>query len=123
MNVPGAITLTQLNTSDPDTARGFYEGLFGWRIEAVEGGEQPYWGIYVGDRLNAGMMQLPPDPGPPPHWLVYFGSENVDDDAGRVGDLGGQVMVPPTPVPGGRILVAQDPQGAVFGLFAGRFDD
>jgi predicted enzyme related to lactoylglutathione lyase len=26
-------------------------------------------------------------------------------------------------VPGGRILVAQDPQGAVFGLFAGRFDD
>jgi predicted enzyme related to lactoylglutathione lyase len=87
------------------------------------GGRTALLGIYVGDRLNAGMMQLPPDPGPPPHWLVYFGSENVDDDAGRVGDLGGQVMVPPTPVPGGRILVAQDPQGAVFGLFAGRFDD
>jgi hypothetical protein len=26
-------------------------------------------------------------------------------------------------VPGGRILVAQDPQGAFFALFAGRFDD
>jgi predicted enzyme related to lactoylglutathione lyase len=32
-------------------------------------------------------------------------------------------MVPPMDVPGGRIVVAQDPQGAVFGLFAGRFDD
>jgi predicted enzyme related to lactoylglutathione lyase len=26
-------------------------------------------------------------------------------------------------VPGGRILVAQDPQGAVFAVFTGRFDD
>jgi hypothetical protein len=26
-------------------------------------------------------------------------------------------------VPGGRILVAQDPQQAVFALFTGRFDD
>jgi hypothetical protein len=26
-------------------------------------------------------------------------------------------------VPGGEILVAQDPQGAIFALFAGRFDD
>jgi hypothetical protein len=31
-------------------------------------------------------------------------------------------MVPPTPVPGGRFLVAGDPQGAVFGLFEGRVD-
>jgi predicted enzyme related to lactoylglutathione lyase len=59
----------------------------------------------------------------PSHWLVYFGSEDVDPDAGRVGALGGQVTVPPTDVPGGRFLVAQDPQGAFFGLFSGRFDD
>jgi predicted enzyme related to lactoylglutathione lyase len=32
-------------------------------------------------------------------------------------------MVPPTEVPGGKILVAQDPQGAVFGLLSGRYDD
>jgi predicted enzyme related to lactoylglutathione lyase len=32
-------------------------------------------------------------------------------------------MVPPQDVPGGRILVAQDPQGAVFAVFTGRFDD
>ena len=33
-------------------------------------------------------------------------------------------MVEPMDVPpSGRILVAQDPQGAIFALFAGRFDD
>ena len=32
-------------------------------------------------------------------------------------------MVEPRDVPGGRILVAQDPQGAFFAAFSGRFDD
>jgi predicted enzyme related to lactoylglutathione lyase len=123
VNTPGSITLNQLNTGDPQTAQQFYSGLFGWRIEQVAGGDQPYWGIYNGERLNGGMMPLPPDAEAPPHWLVYFGSDDVDADAGRIGELGGRVMVPPFDVPGGRILVAQDPQGAVFGLLTGRFDD
>lgn len=118
VNEPGALTLNQLNTSDPARLREFYEGLLGWRFEEVAGGETPYWGIYNGDRLNGGMMEQPPDT-----WLVYFGSESVDDDADRIRELGGQVLVPPMPVPGGRILVAADPQGAVFALLAGRFDD
>jgi uncharacterized protein len=123
VNGPGALTLNQLNTPDPEAAGRFYEGLFGWRTEQVAGGDQPYWGIYNGERLNGGMMRLPPDAGAPPHWLVYFGSADADADAARIGELGGQVLVPPLDVPGGRILVAQDPQGAVVGLFAGRFDD
>jgi predicted enzyme related to lactoylglutathione lyase len=123
VNGPGALSLNQLNTSDPDAAQRFYADLFGWRTEEVAGGDQPYWGIYNGDRLNGGMMQLPTDAPAPPHWLVYFGSEDVDADAGRIGELGGHVIVPPADVPGGRFLVAQDPQGAVVGVFAGRFDD
>jgi uncharacterized protein len=123
VNEPGALSLNQLTTPDPERARPFYAGLFGWRIEQVEGTETPYWGIYVGDRLNAGMMRPPPDNPAPPHWLVYFGSESVDDDAGRITELGGQIMLPPMDVPGGRITIAQDPQGGVFALVAGRFDD
>jgi uncharacterized protein len=118
VNEPGALTLNQLNTSDPARAQEFYSGVFGWRFEQVAEGEQNYWGIYNGDRLNGGMMEQPPN-----FWLVYFGSENIDEDAAKIADLGGTVIVPPMPVPGGHILVAQDPQGAVFGLVAGRFDD
>ena len=123
VNVPGALTLNQLGTPDPQKAEEFYAGLFGWRTEQVAGGDTPYWGIYLGDRLNGGMMRIDPDGGIPPHWLTFFGSPDVDADAGRIGELGGQVTLPPMDVPGGRILVAQDPQGAFFGLFAGRFDD
>jgi uncharacterized protein len=123
VNVPGALTMTQLNTPDPEAAQGFYEGLFGWRFDSVAGGEQPFWGIYNGERLNAAMMLLAPEGGAPPHWLAYFVSEDTDAHAGRITELGGQLVVPPLDVPGGRILVAQDPQGAVFGLFAGRLDD
>jgi predicted enzyme related to lactoylglutathione lyase len=122
VNEPGTLTLNQINTNNPARAQEFYEGLFGWRFESVGTDELPYWGIYNGDRLNAGMMPLP-DAGAPSHWLVYFGSESVDDDAGRIAELGGQVLVAPMPIPGGRILVAQDPQGAIFALFSGRFDD
>jgi predicted enzyme related to lactoylglutathione lyase len=123
VNVPGALTLNQLNTGDPQRALEFYSGLFGWRGEPVQGGDQPYWGIYNGERMNAGLMSMPPDLGAPAHWLVYFGSEGVDADADRIAELGGRLMLPPIDVPGGKVLVAQDPQGAVFGLFSGRFDD
>jgi predicted enzyme related to lactoylglutathione lyase len=123
VNEPGALSLNQLNTNDPDGARGFYEAVFRWRFDFVGSDDNPYWGIYNDDRLNAGMMPLPPGLEAPPHWLVYFGSESVDDDAGRIEELGGQVLVPPTDVPGGRFITAQDPQGGVFAQFSGRFDD
>jgi uncharacterized protein len=117
VNEPSALTLNQLNTSDPERAQEFYTGVFGWRFDKVAD-EPAYWGIYNGDRLNGGMMEQSPSA-----WLVYFGSESVDDDAGRIAELGGSVVVEPMTVPGGRILVAQDPQGAVFALLSGRFDD
>jgi predicted enzyme related to lactoylglutathione lyase len=123
VNEPGALTITQLDTSDPARAEEFYSGVFGWRFEAAPGSDQPYWGIYNGDRLNAGMMTLPAGAPAPSHWLVYFATASVDDDARRIAELGGQVVVRPLPIPAGRILVAQDPQGATFALFAGRLDD
>jgi uncharacterized protein len=123
VNGPGALSLNQLNTSDPEAAQSFYRDLFGWRIEQVSETETPYWGVYRGERVNGGMMALPPGAPAPSHWLVYFGIDDVDDAADRIGSAGGTVMVPPQDVPGGRIVVAQDPQGAVFALFAGRFDD
>jgi predicted enzyme related to lactoylglutathione lyase len=123
VNEPGALTLNQLNTSNPEGAQEFYVGVFGWRFEDVSTDDQRYWGIYNGDRLNGGMMPLPAEGGAPSHWLVYFGSESVDDDAGRIRELGGEPLIEPMPVPGGRILVARDPQGAVFAVLSGRFDD
>jgi uncharacterized protein len=123
VNGPGALSLNQLNTSDTEAAERFYSELFGWRFDSVGEPDNPYWGIFRGDALNGGMMPLPGGP-VPSHWLVYFGSDDVDADADKIRAGGGTLMVEPMDVPpSGRILVAADPQGAVFAMFAGRFDD
>jgi predicted enzyme related to lactoylglutathione lyase len=122
VNGHGALSLNQLNTSDPERAQQFYSDLFGWRFQRVEG-DTPYWGVYLGDRLNAGMMPLPGESSAPSHWLVYFGIDDIDGAAEQIEGSGGTVTVPKMEIPGGHILVAQDPQGAHFALFAGRFDD
>ena len=121
VNVPGALCLNQLNTSDPERAAAFYTDVFGWRIEPVGTEPAPYWGIWNGPGLNGGMMALPPD-APASHWLVYFATEDIDATAARIGDLGGRLLVPPVAVPGGRIAVATDPTGAAFAFLEGRLD-
>jgi predicted enzyme related to lactoylglutathione lyase len=123
VNGPGALSLNQLNTTDLDAARRFYTDLFGWRFEDIQGGPGPYTAIHHGDNLAGGMMQLPPGQPAPPHWLVYFGSDDLDRAAEQISSAGGRVVVEKMDVPGGQILVAQDPQGATFALVAGRFDD
>jgi predicted enzyme related to lactoylglutathione lyase len=122
VNDPGALSLNQLDAADMEVARRFYSELFGWRFEKVSE-EPPYEGIYNGEALNGGMMALPAEAGgAPSNWMPYFTAESLDAAAARIGELGGDVMVPPTPIQAGRILVAGDPQGAVFGLFEGRVD-
>lgn len=70
VNDPGAFCLTQLNTANPQAAQGFYRELFGWNISEEAGADAPYWGVYVGDAVNAGMM---PNPNPgADNWLLYF---------------------------------------------------
>jgi predicted enzyme related to lactoylglutathione lyase len=122
VNRHGALCMNQLNTSDPEAAQKFYEDLFGWRYEHYPG-NTPYWGIFRGERVNGGMLQLPPGAPMPSHWLVYFGIDDLDAASGQIASSGGTATIEPQEVPGGRILVAQDPQGAFFALFEGRFDD
>jgi predicted enzyme related to lactoylglutathione lyase len=123
VNAPGALTLNQLNTSDPEAAARFYYRLFGWRVEQAPGTNTPYFGIYLGERLNGGLTELPPGSPAPSHWLVYFGFDHLDAAVSQLDGTDAAIMVPPQEVPGGRILVAQDPQGAFFALVEGRFDD
>lgn len=100
-----------------------YTELFGWRFEAVEGGPGPDFAIHRGEATNGGMMQLPPGQAAPSHWLVYFGIDDLEVAGERIDSSGGRLVVPALDVPGGQILVAQDPHAATFALFAGRLDD
>jgi uncharacterized protein len=124
VNEPGCMTWNDCMTVDPDAAREFYEGLFGWRYEQASGEDGPvdYWVCFNGDRTNGGLLTTPQDR-MPSFWYPYFAVESVDEAKSRIESSGGTSMVGPQEVPQGRFVVAQDPQGAVFAVFEGEFDD
>jgi hypothetical protein len=122
VNEAGAFTWNDLNTADPDTAREFYEALFGWTYEKVDSDEVDYWVMRNGDRTNGGLMRMDAE-GAPSFWLPYFAVENVDDAAEKTASLGGSKHAGPIPVPSGRFSVLADSAGAVFAVSEGEFDD
>lgn len=82
---------------------------------------EPYLGITNGGRNNGGIRPADP-PGTPPHWLVYFGIEDIDAGLAKVGELGGTTLAGPIDIQIARIGIVQDPQGAVFALYAGELE-
>jgi hypothetical protein len=60
-------------------------------------------------------------PGTPSTWTTYLASDDAGETAGRVKAAGGQVLVEPMDVMDvGRMAVAADPGGAVFGIWQAR---
>lgn len=122
VNTPGALAWNELATTDLDAAASFYSQLFGWSTEAMEGSEMPYLVIKRSDGGTNGGIR--PAQGPEPsYWLNYFGIEDIDSALAKVSELGGSRVMGPVEIGPGKIGIAQDPQGAVFALYAGQFDD
>ena len=61
-------------------------------------------------------------PQEPTYWLVYFAVADVDAAMNRVKELGGRAIAEPFDIAMARIGVVQDPQGAVFALYAGQLE-
>jgi predicted enzyme related to lactoylglutathione lyase len=115
---PGTPSWVDLTTPDLHAALAFYGGLFGWEFE--DAGEEAghYHMASVRGRRVAGLG--PAQEGAPPvaYWTTYLSGSDVDAHAGAIGDAGGRVLFGPLDVMGqGRMLVAQDPEGAAFGIW------
>ena len=122
VNTPGALTWNDLVTPDPDRASEFYGALFGWTAEELPNANG-YRVIRNGERMNGGIMPTDPAGGTPPSWMPYFGHEDVERLVGEVGGLGGTVHNGPVQMPQGTIAVLGDPQGAVFAVWTGSYQD
>jgi predicted enzyme related to lactoylglutathione lyase len=118
VNAPGALVWNELASNDLDGSTAFYAALFGWSIAPFEGSEQLYLSIKNGERSNGGIRAATP-PGVPPHWLVYFGVDDLDASIDRVRELGGTLHAGPIDIQMARIAIVADPQGAVFALYDG----
>jgi predicted enzyme related to lactoylglutathione lyase len=121
VNAPGALSWNELASPDIDASTRFYGGLFGWTFEEAPGMEQRYLSIKNRGATNGGIRELSP-PDAPPHWLVYFGAEEIDAALARVAELGGTKLAGPIDIGIAKFGVVQDPQGATFALYAGEFE-
>ncbi|MEV7201109.1 VOC family protein [Streptomyces griseoluteus] len=116
VNEPGALTWTELHTSDVDAAAAFYGEVFGLEITPMDG-EDSYWELRVGGLTVGGVTLLANDPpGTPAHWLTYFAVDDVDSAADALVRRDGNVLVPPFDMTAGRMTVVTDPQGAAFAM-------
>jgi predicted enzyme related to lactoylglutathione lyase len=121
VNAPGALCWNELASPDMDASGRFYGELFGWTTEPIEGMEMPYETIKTAaGGTNGGIRQKMEEE--PPYWLVYFGTEDVEAGVARVTELGGRQVFGPIDIGAGKIAAVQDPQGAVFALYAGQFE-
>ncbi len=121
VNAPGALVWNELASPDLDASSAFYSDLFGWTVAPFEASPTPYLSIKNGGANNGGIRELTP-PGMPPHWLVYFGVEDLDEALAKVGQLGGTTLFGPQDIQIARIAAVRDPQGAVFALYAGQLE-
>lgn len=117
----GAISWSELMTTDVDAAKTFYGQLFGWKFEDAPMEGMTYTVVRVNDDEVAGMMPLPEGAPPdmPPVWGLYITVDNVDNVAEQATTLGAKIHMPPQDIPQvGRFCVIQDPQGAFISIIS-----
>jgi predicted enzyme related to lactoylglutathione lyase len=102
---------------DIDAARSFYGGLLGWEFT---GGGEEYGGYLNAARDGRLVAGLGPrmNESDPVAWTTYFATDDSEATAARITEAGGTVVVPPMDVaPFGRMTIAVDPTGTMFGLW------
>lgn len=120
VNEPGTLIWNECFTEHVESAAKFYDAILGTtHITADMGGREPYTTLNVDDQAVGGYMRRNPEQHPdvPNCWLVYFASPDIDDTVAKINAGGGSVLNGPFPTPIGPMLIAADPQGAVFQVF------
>lgn len=114
----GTPSWVDLMVPDQAKAVAFYSSLFGWDVH-TGGEESGFYGMAaLQDRPVAGIGQPPPGQEMPPVWTTYLSVSDVDKTAAAITEAGGQIVMPVMEVmKEGRMAVATDPAGAVFGLW------
>ena len=112
---PGAPLWVDLGSPDIDGSVAFYSSLFGWDVAEGHPDAGGYRIAHLRGRTVAG---LGPQQGPVSAWTTYFATQDVDAHVGIIEDNGGMIMMQPLDVMDqGRMAIAADPEGAVFGLW------
>jgi predicted enzyme related to lactoylglutathione lyase len=111
VNTPGAMSWNELYVKDVETAKKFYEELFGWTY-GTDPANPVYTTIKNNGRSNGGIMPILPEMAMmPPQWMVYFTVKNLDESLAKVKELGGKVW-DTKDISVGKIGIISEPSGA-----------
>ena len=108
-------------SNSPSHARDFYQALFGWKVNAVNVGGEPYQLIHNGEEAIGGMRQGAP--GTRCHWNSFLSVPDVDASLRDALAGGGATVSPPSDFADGRAATLTDPTGALLSLWHGGRDD
>lgn len=120
-NEPGSLVWNEIMSRDLDSAKRFYEAVFGFAYEDMPGGI-PYAMFKLNGQTAGGAGVLPEETPAevPAHWMTYFEVVDTDATVAKAVELGGQVIRPPYDVPSiGRIATVSDNHGAIFSVIEG----
>lgn len=95
----------------------FYGAVLGWTL-VDKGAEFGHYHIAeVDGRAAAGVGPIMTE-GQPSAWTVYLSTDDADATAKMITENGGRLLFEPMDVPGqGRMAIATDPTGGVFGIW------
>lgn len=109
---PGTFCWIDLGTTDVAGARSFYEGLFGWEADDVDG--YVLWRLE--GRIVSGLHEHSPEEGT--GWSSNVCVDDIQTATARARALGAEVLVEPTGITGtGKVSSVRDPTGAEVALW------
>lgn len=115
-HIPGKFTWFEHLSADAGKAREFYEALFGWKVERMQGADRAYDMVHNGGEGIAGLLPAPA--GTPNQWLGYLSVPDVDASFESALAAGARPLMPPRDFAGvGRGATIADPTGAVLSLW------
>jgi predicted enzyme related to lactoylglutathione lyase len=114
---PGTPSWVDVAAPDVKTTAAFYSSLFGWDFQDAGPDAGGYGMFLLNGKTVAGIGPIMAE-GQPAVWTMYVSTDNADAAVERIQANGGSVFVPPMDVmEAGRMAVAADPTGAVFGMW------
>jgi predicted enzyme related to lactoylglutathione lyase len=119
VNEHGAFSWSELISPDVATAASFYGSVFGWSSQTMPmpTGDYTVFSVEGGNENGIAGAMAPPMPGMPAFWGVYFQTDDAAATVAKAKELGAQVMMEATAMPGvGTLAALTDPQGAMFSL-------
>lgn len=116
----GKIGWIDMTVDDAGSVRDFYKSVVGWGSEDVSMGDYADYSMTLpqsGEAVTGICHARGGNAGLPGGWLIYITVADVDASAAACLANGGEVLVEPRGLAGGRFCVIKDPAGAAAALY------